>query len=210
MRLLDGSRLQIVEEFRRDVRILALRADVVVLAEAIEAALFRWEQERPRKSASLFAPLSCPTSQSPSSIIAARPARNRLKDCDWSIPINGFRKYLEVQRWSSSNAFVAHGSSAQLAFIVMSASCFSAPHSVSRISSMRRMTCQLTVPPKVKGGNSGLRELLRGRNEFVVSLRLGRDAGLLEKGLIVIDRLAVKGVWYAKLAARILLREAER
>ena len=47
-RLLDRRRFQEVEEFRRDVRILALRADVVVLAEPVEPLPSRWERERPR------------------------------------------------------------------------------------------------------------------------------------------------------------------
>ena len=44
------------------------------------------------------------------------------------MPMKGFRKYFDVHLWNSSKDLVAQGSSAQLTFIAIRASCFSGPH----------------------------------------------------------------------------------
>ena len=115
-----------------------------------------------------------------------------MKDCDWSMPMNGFRKYFEVHLWNSSNALVAHGSSAQLTFIAISASCFSGPHSSLQYFVHQAHDVPVDRSAEGEGRNSRCRELVGVGDELVVGFRLGRYAGLLEKRLVVVDRLAAE------------------
>lgn len=110
------------------------------------------------------------TSQSPSSIIAARPAVNRLQDCLLSMPMVRLQRSLvhfrEFVKASVRKPRHCRPSSTS------SASCFSALHFVSRMTSIRRMTCQLDRPAEGEGGNAGCLQLLSVGEKLFIGLRL--------------------------------------
>lgn len=63
---------------------------------------------------------------------------------------------------------------------------------------------------KGDGGNASLGKLLGVGDKLVIGLGLAGDPGILEKGLVVIERLALESVRNAVSTGRIVLGEAER